>query len=300
MNNALIFNIQKFSVHDGPGIRTTVFFKGCPLSCIWCHNPESQDVYKEILYDSKKCVLCGKCEEICLSGAIKIERGKLTTDKIKCNYCGECAIYCMYGAREIVGKEFSLEKVMKEVMKDRIFYEQSNGGVTLSGGEPLVQIDFAEELLKQLKEQNIHTAVDTSGAVNFNILERAAKYTDLFLYDLKLMDEEKHKKYIGVSNKEIIENLKKLSKIHSNINLRMPIIGNINDDDIHIEKTIELLKDLNIKKINLLPYHSIAKHKYEKLGLIYEDEKMIVPSAAKMNSFKEMLEKNEYIVKIGG
>lgn len=300
MNNALIFNIQKFSVHDGPGIRTTVFFKGCLLRCLWCHNPESQNLNKEILYDSKKCILCGKCAEVCQTNAIKIENNKLNTIKDKCNYCGECAIYCIYGARELVGREYSVNEVMKEVMKDKVFYEQSNGGVTLSGGEPLIQIDFIEELLKRLKEEKIHTAVDTSGAVNFDILKRVAKYTDLFLYDLKLMDDEKHKEYIGVSNKTIIENLIKLSKIHSNINVRMPIIQNINDDITHIEKTLELLKDLNIKKINLLPYHSIAKHKYEKLGLVYENEKMAVPSEAKMNSFKEMFEKSGYLVKIGG
>jgi len=300
MSNSLIFNIQKFSIHDGPGIRTTVFFKGCPLNCLWCHNPESQDVNKEILYDKNKCVLCGKCKEVCPTNAIKIEDGKLTTDKNKCNFSGECVIYCIYGAREIVGKEYSVDDVMKEVIKDKIFYEQSNGGVTVSGGEPLMQIEFVQELLMRLKVENIHTAVDTSGAVNFDILKRVAKYTDLFLYDLKLIDDEKHKEYIGVSNKNIIENLINLSKIHSNINIRLPIIGKVNDNIEHIEKVLELLKDLNIKKVNLLPYHSIAKHKYEKLGLFYEDEKMSVPSEAKMNSFKEMFEKNGYIVKIGG
>jgi len=300
MSKSIIFNIQKFSIHDGPGIRTTVFFKGCPLSCLWCHNPESQDVNKEILYDKNKCVLCGKCKEVCPTNAIKIEDGKLTTDKNKCNFCGQCVIYCVHGAREIVGKEYSVDDVMKEVIKDKIFYEQSNGGVTVSGGEPLMQIDFVEELLMRLKGENIHTAVDTSGAVSFDILERVAKYTDLFLYDLKLMDDEKHKGYVGVSNKSIIENLIKLSKIHSNINIRLPIIGKVNDNTEHIEKVLELLKDLNIKKVNLLPYHSIAKHKYEKLGLFYEDEKMSVPSEGKMSSFKEMFEKNGYIVKIGG
>ncbi|MBP1926608.1 pyruvate formate lyase activating enzyme [Sedimentibacter acidaminivorans] len=300
MNDALIFNIQKFSVHDGPGIRTTVFLKGCPLRCLWCHNPESQDINKEILYDNKKCVLCGKCKEVCPTDAITIEDGKLTTDKDKCNYCGECVIYCMYGAREVVGRRYSVDEVMKEVMKDKIFYDQSNGGVTLSGGEPLIQIEFVEELLRKLKEEKVHTAIDTSGAVSFEILERAAKYTDLFLYDLKLIDDDKHKEYIGASNKDIIDNLVKLSKIHSNINVRMPIIGNINDNIAHIEKTIELLKELNIKKVNLLPYHSIAKHKYEKLGLVYEDEKMIVPSETKMNYLKEIFKKNGYIVKIGG
>jgi len=300
MNNALIFNIQKFSIHDGPGIRTTVFFKGCPLKCIWCHNPESQNMSKEVLYDSKKCVLCGTCQKVCPTNAIKIENNILTTDINKCNHSGECSIYCIYGAREVVGKEYSVDEVMKEIVKDKVFYEQSNGGVTVSGGEPLLQIDFVEEFLKRLKEENIHTAVDTSGAVNYESLERVSKYTDLFLYDLKLMDDEKHKEYIGASNKSIIENLVKLSKIHSNINLRMPIIGGINDDIGHIEKTIELIKDLNIKKINLLAYHNIARHKYEKLGIVYEDAKMSIPTVDVMNNFKKMFENNGYEVKIGG
>lgn len=300
MNKAMIFNIQNFSVHDGPGIRTTVFFKGCPLRCLWCHNPESQNIKKDMLYDRDKCVMCGTCEKICPKKAIKIENGVLTTDMDKCDFCGECEIYCIKGARQIVGKEYTVDEVVKQVLKDRVFYEQSKGGVTLSGGEPLMQIDFVEELLKKLKEENIHTAVDTCGAVSFDILERAAKYADLFLYDLKLMDDEKHKEFIGTSNKTINENLVKLSKIHGNINIRMPIIEGVNADISHIEAVLELIEGLNIKKVNLLPYHDIAKHKYKKLGLDYEDAKMSKPSEEKMNSFKDMFAKKGYEVKIGG
>jgi len=300
MNKAIIFNIQKFSIHDGPGIRTTVFFKGCPLKCLWCHNPESQNIKKEILYDRDKCVLCGTCEKVCPKKAIKIENGVLTTDMNKCDFCGECVTYCINEARQIVGKEYTVDEVMKEVIKDKIFYEQSNGGVTVSGGEPLMQIDFVYELLKKLKEENIHTAVDTCGAVSFENLERIAKYTDLFLYDLKIMDDEKHKEFIGASNKNIIENLIKLSKIHQNIIIRMPIIEGVNDDVSHIEKALELIEGLNMKKVNLLPYHDFAKHKYKKLGLTYEDAKMSKPSDEKMNSFKDMFASIGYEVKIGG
>jgi len=300
MNKSIIFNIQKFSIHDGPGIRTTVFFKGCPLKCMWCHNPESQNTNKEMLYDRDKCVLCGTCVKVCPKHAIKIENDILTTDMNKCDFCGECVTYCMYGAREIAGKEYTVDEVVKEVLKDRIFYEKSNGGVTVSGGEPLLQIDFVEELLKKLKKENIHTAVDTCGAVSFEILERASKFTDLFLYDLKLMDDEKHKEYVGTSNKNIIENLKKLSKIHQNINIRLPIIEGVNADVSHIENVLELIDGLNIKKVNLLPYHDIGKHKYKKLGLTYEDAKMLTPSDEKMNSFKDMFASIGYEVKIGG
>lgn len=300
MNKAIIFNIQKFSIHDGPGIRTTVFFKGCPLKCKWCHNPESQNFKKEMLYDKEKCVLCGKCKEICPTQAIKIENDILTTVIEKCTFCNECVIYCIPGAREIAGKEYTVQDVLKEVMKDKTFYEQSNGGVTLSGGEPLAQIDFTEELLKKLKKENIHTAVDTSGAVNFDVLERAAKYTDLFLYDIKLMNDKKHEEFIGISNKNIIDNLNKLSKIHNNINLRLPIIEGINADKEHISKVIKLIKVLNIKKINLLPYHDIAKHKYQKLGIFYDEDKMSKPTNEIMNSYKEMFDKCGHEVKIGG
>ncbi|WP_313164842.1 trans-4-hydroxy-L-proline dehydratase activase [Sedimentibacter sp.] len=300
MNTVAIFNIQKFSIHDGPGIRTTVFLKGCPLKCLWCHNPESQEYEKQILYDAEKCVLCGTCVKVCPKNAIKIEDNILTTDMDKCDFCGLCEIYCIQEARQVVGKHYSVEEVLKEVLKDRIFYEKSGGGVTVSGGEPLMFIDFVEELLKKLKEENIHTAVDTSGAVNFESLERIADYTDLFLYDIKLMDDEMHKKYIKASNKTILENLKKLSKIHNNINIRLPIIEGVNADTDHIERIIDFIKDLNIKKVNLLPYHDIAKHKYKKLDMDYEEEKMSKPSEEKMQRFMSMFESKGYEVKIGG
>lgn len=299
MNTANIFNIQKFSVHDGPGIRTTVFFKGCPLKCLWCHNPESQNINTQILYDRDKCVLCGTCEKICPKKAIKIENNKLTTDE-SCDCCGQCVIYCIQGARQIAGKVYTVDDVMKEVLKDRVFYEKSSGGVTLSGGEPLIHIDFVEELLKKLKDNNIHTAVDTCGAVSFENLKRAAKYTDVFLYDIKLMDDEKHVEFIGMSNKLILENIRKLSEIHNNINLRMPIIEGVNGDEEHIIKTIEFIEGLNISKVNLLPYHDIAKHKYKKLGKVYEDDRMSKPSDEKMQKFKEMFENKGYKAKIGG
>lgn len=300
MNTANIFNIQKFSVHDGPGIRTTVFLKGCPLRCLWCHNPESQSINKQMLHDKDKCVLCGTCVRICPEKAIKIENNVLTTDPHKCNYCGKCEIYCIPGARQIAGKDYTIEEVFNEVMKDKVFYEQSKGGVTVSGGEPLIHADFVEELLKKLKKENIHTAVDTCGAVSFENIQRVAPYTDVFLYDIKLMDDEKHLKFTGMSNKLILDNLKKLSQIHSSINIRMPIIEGVNADINHIQATIDFIKTLNIKKINLLPYHDIAKHKYKKLDIQYQEEKMSKPSEEKMKIFKEMFENEDYEVKIGG
>ena len=297
---ANIFNIQKFSVHDGPGIRTTVFFKGCPLKCLWCHNPESQNPNKEILYDKNKCTLCLSCVKECENNAIETRNNTLLTNMDKCTFCRDCTVCCIHGARQIAGKEYTVDEVVKEVLKDRVFYKNSKGGVTLSGGEPLIYADFVEELLIRLKRENIHTAVDTCGAVDFEILKRVSKYTDLFLYDIKSMDDDKHILYTGVSNKNIIQNLIKLSQIHDNINLRLPLIEGINADEKHIIEILELLKNINIKKINLLPYHDIAIHKYEKLGRNYDFYKMNRPTDEKLNKFKDMFEKEGYKVKIGG
>ena len=253
-----------------------------------------------MLLDRDKCILCGNCVRVCPQGAVKIVNNVPVTDMDKCAGCRLCEVYCLPGARELVGREYTVEEIMKELTKDKVFYRQSNGGVTLSGGEPLTQIDFVEELLKQLKKENIHTAVDTCGAVSFENIRRVAAYTDVFLYDLKLMDDKKHEEYVGASNKLILDNLKKLSEIHKNINLRMPIIEGVNADVNHIEETLNFIKGLNITNVNLLPYHDIAKHKYKKMNLSYEGEGMSVPSEEKMQSFKEMFEKEGYKTKIGG
>jgi pyruvate formate lyase activating enzyme len=326
MSSVVIFNVQRFSLHDGPGIRTTVFFKGCPLKCRWCHNPEGLSNEIEFLHNKDKCSLCAECVKRCPSHAISIIDETIVTDMSKCSLCGECSYYCVNGLRETAGKEYSADELMKIILKDRIFFEESGGGVTLSGGEPVMQIDFIEELLKRLKSENIHTAVDTSGIMPLEYYERIYKYTDLFLYDIKLVDEDKHKIFTGCSNDIIIENLKKLSNLYSNanaessientitnkdninvrndtyrgINLRLPIIEGVNADDEHIDKVVELIKCLGIKNINLLPYHNISEHKYKNLNKQYQSDGMSVPSDDKMNSFKSKLENIGYIVKIGG
>jgi len=300
MKSCLLFNIQKFSLHDGPGIRTTIFFKGCPLKCRWCHNPEGLNNKIEMLYNQDKCTLCGECIKRCPKSAIQMINNRIETDMSKCNLCDECTYYCIHGAREIAGKEYSIDEIVKIVLKDKIFYEESKGGVTLSGGEPVMQIDCVEELLKRLKQENIHTAVDTSGIMPFKYYEQIYKYTDLFLYDIKLIDEEKHKKFTGVSNSIILDNLRKLSKIHNNINIRLPIIEGVNADDEHINALINLIRGLGIKDINLLPYHDISRHKYKKLDMEYDGQEMSVPTSEKMENFKLRLEDEGYTVKIGG
>ena len=252
-----------------------------------------------MLYDREKCAICGMCAKLCPQKAIANVNNFMVTDLEKCIFCGECVTYCIPGARQVAGKEYTVEEVLAEVLKDRVFYEESSGGVTLSGGEPLVHIDFVEELLIRLKAEGIHTAVDTCGAIPFEHLERAVQHTDLFLYDLKLTDDAKHKEFTGASNKEIIENLENLARIHANIQMRMPIIEGVNAEVSHIESTIALLEAIDIKEVHLLPYHAIAKHKYAKLGRDYLDDKMQIPSKEKLEHFREMLAEQGYDVKGG-
>lgn len=303
-NKGLIYDIKKFSIHDGPGIRTTVFLKGCPLNCMWCHNPESIDGKKEFLYNEDNCVLCGECVRVCPENALKIEGQKLLFDREKCTFCGECELACVYRAREIVGEDYTISEIIKEIEKDKIIYEESGGGVTISGGEPLNQIDFLEELLRKLKEKKLHTAVDTSGYSKWENIEKISSYVDLFLYDFKVFNDERHERFIGKSNALILENLKKLDKIHNNITIRIPLIvgtkEDINTDDKNIEEVISFLKDTNIKKISVLPYHNGALHKYKKLGIEYKDDEMKRPSKSLQENIKEKFEKAGFTVKIGG
>lgn len=282
MSVATITNIQKFSLHDGPGIRTTIFFKGCPLNCWWCHNPESHSKNHQIIYFEDRCTLCGTCVRRCPENALEIKDNKLLRDKDRCVLCEKCTDFCPNDAQEYVGKDVTTKEIMKEILKDIDFYEESGGGVTFSGGEPMIYSSFLEELLKSCNNRGIHTAIDTSGYVPWENFEKISDKVDLFLFDLKLMDDEKHKKYTGVSNVIILENLKKLSNIGANIYIRMPIIAGINDDS-NIDESINFLSNLNIIQVNLLPYHKMGMDKYKRLGMKYKltggekpsDEKMI-------------------------
>ncbi|MBO5092679.1 MAG: glycyl-radical enzyme activating protein [Clostridia bacterium] len=253
---ATIFDIQRNSFVDGPGIRTTVFFKGCNLKCAWCHNPESQNTKSELMVYSNKCIQCGKCTEKC------------PYNLKNCDLCGKCALFCLQEARMICGKNYTVDEVVSEVLKDKAYYEGSGGGVTLSGGECMLQIDFATELLKECKKNNIHTAIDTAGNVPFEYFMRVLPYTDLFLYDIKCFDKSLHKKYTGVSNELILGNLKRLLSLKSNIWIRIPIIPSVNDNAGELLKIKDFIyKNGEVEKIELLPYHKIGEHKYEALGM---------------------------------
>ena len=263
---ATVFEIKRFAVHDGDGIRTTVFFKGCPLRCVWCHNPEGLSRPAQLAYYQHKCISCMECATVCPTGAHSISDGAHTLEREKCIACGRCAEVCLGEALTFYGREVSVEELLPDLLADREFYENSGGGVTLSGGECLMQADFCTELLMRLKENGIHTAVDTCGFVSKNALDKVIPYTDVFLYDIKAFDEDVHIKCTGVSNKQILENLIYLDSIGKDIEIRIPYVPDYNNGQI--EKIACFLAQLkSITKIRVLPYHNYAGSKYKALNM---------------------------------
>lgn len=262
-----IFDIQKFSIHDGPGIRTTVFFKGCSLNCAWCHNPESISKNKQIQTYFSKCIGCGKCFEVCKEGAHIIFNGSRLYQRQLCKSCGECVSECYSGALVMTGFDITVDDLMTKIEADAPFYSDSDGGVTFSGGEPLLQPDFLVDVLKCCKDIGIHTAVDTAGNVPFKNIEMVMPYTDLFLYDLKAMNDEVHKEFTGVSNKLLLSNLKELDSYGANIRIRVPVITGANDTDSEfIAMAVFLSKLKNIEGVEPLAYHSLGVGKLESMG----------------------------------
>lgn len=263
---AKIFEIKRFAVHDGDGIRTTVFFKGCPLKCVWCHNPEGISFKPELAYYQNKCINCGECIGICPSDAQKMTENAHEFDREKCISCGRCAEVCLGGALTHYGKEVTLDELLPRLTEDKEFYDNSGGGVTLSGGECLMQADFCAELLSKLKSLGINTAVDTCGFVSRESIEKVIPYTDSFLYDFKAYDEEVHIRCTGQSNEIILENLEYIDSMGKNIEIRIPYVPNFNDDQIpKIAKFLTKLK--NVSRIRVLPYHNYAGSKYASLDM---------------------------------
>lgn len=305
---ACVTNIQKYSIHDGSGIRTTVFFKGCPLRCRWCHNPETQNYRPQLMVYRERCSGCGRCVQICTQKAIVLtaeKDGRLTakTDRNRCSGCGACTDRCLANAREVCGKNYTVRELVQELKKDVAFYETSGGGVTLSGGEVLSQnMEFVEALARALREHGISVYLDTCGAVPYENIRRIFAYTDVFLYDIKSMSEEVHKKYTGASNRQILDNLIRLNEQRGRIWLRIPVIAGVNDDRENIRALIDFLKEHHIvlEHIHLLPYHTVGIDKYDRLEQT-AGERMEVPAEETLAQWKKLLEKAGFThIYIGG
>jgi len=261
----VIFNIQRYSIHDGPGIRTTVFLKGCPLECFWCQNPESQRKKPEVFLNKEKCTLCGQCVAICPTGASTLSAESSTIDRSKCIGCGKCVEACPNEARSLVGREATVDEVMQEVVRDRRFYENSGGGVTLGGGEPATQPEFALAILQRCKEEGLHTVLDTCGYAPWPIIEKLLEYTDLVLYDIKCMDAKKHHGATGKPNDIILENAKRIAK-YKPMMVRVPMIPGFSDSAEEVRAIANFVKEeLGSVDIDLLPYNKWGESKYERL-----------------------------------
>ena len=262
-----LFDVKRFALHDGPGVRTTVFLKGCPLSCSWCHNPESQNPNPELMFWADRCVGCGACAAACPDGAISISRGTARTDRRRCTACGACVDVCPFDARAIAGETWSLDRLVGEIEKDLLFYDESGGGVTLSGGEPLAQAAFSISLLSECRKRRIQTAVDTCGHAEWEVLRDVARSTDLILYDVKHPNADRHRELTGVTNERILENLRRLDGEGCALWIRVPVIPGLNDAPEDIAALGGIVADLDaVEVVHLLPYHPGGEAKRERLG----------------------------------
>lgn len=285
--SGIIFNIQKFSVHDGPGIRTTVFMKGCPLSCRWCSNAESIKPSPEPGIIEERCTGCGDCVDTCPENALVISNEKVVINRSVCNACGQCVQSCPEEAITVYGKKVTVDEVLKEVLKDRIFYSGSSGGVTVSGGEPLRQPEFVRELFRKCKEEGINTCLDTCGYASGEALKNVLQYTDNVLFDLKHMDIEKHREFTGVDNECIKQNAGIVCESNSDVLFRMPLISNVNSDEDNIRRTAEFIKSMSKgNRIELLPYHRLGIGKYKILGREYPGKDFETPDEQTIDRLK--------------
>ncbi len=299
--DGIVFDIKRYAIHDGPGIRTTVFLKGCPLRCDWCQNPESRELASQISIRASRCIRCGACTEVCAHGNHTPVSDVPEVNDAACVKCGACVEACPTGTRSLVGRPLSVSRVLAEIDKDRLFYEESGGGVTFSGGEPLLQAKFLLKCLEACKRNDIHTAVDTCGYASADDLLDCAAFTDLFLYDLKVIDQRRHEELLGVSNALILENLKLLDSRGHLIWIRLPLIPGVNDDDENLAAIAEVVGALkSFPPVCLLPYHRIGSDKYDRLGLRYSMQEIEPPTIQRLSRVAERLSALGLHVTVGG
>ena len=287
----IVGGIQKFSVDDGPGIRTTVFLKGCPLNCAWCHNPELIDRKEQVMFRPNRCITCFECVKTCESGTLTQSENKLSIDHSSCKKCMVCTGVCFSGALSKTGKEMTVAEVMRLVLQDKAYYNRTGGGLTVSGGEVLMQAEFTEALIDAAKSEKINVAIDTCGFGDFGILKRLAGKSDYILYDIKLMDSEKHKKYTGVCSQPILAALERLAaeyQINSKIQIRLVLVQGVNDDDENIRQTLDFLTENKLRDIVLLPYHELGVSKKRNLGI--KAEVFSPPTEERVSEIKVLFE----------
>jgi pyruvate formate lyase activating enzyme len=299
-----VLKIDKFSTHDGPGIRTVIFLKGCPLSCLWCSTPDSQKLTPELTFTRAKCLRCGKCVAMCPSKAISLNNKKEpVTDRLLCKNCGKCVEVCNAGARAMSGREMTVKEVMDEVEKDSLFYWNSGGGVTLSGGEATLQAEFSKEILKACQREGFHTAIETCGYVKWETLNELLPYLNLVYVDIKHFSAEKHKALTGKTNQLILDNIQRIAETCPTVQLiiRIPVMPGLNDSKENIRNVAKFVSQLpGNHKIELLPYHKLGSHKYEALGRAYKLSNLESPSDEDMYMLKELIEKTGVPAQIGG
>ncbi|KPJ87606.1 MAG: hypothetical protein AMS18_14395 [Gemmatimonas sp. SG8_17] len=301
MISGTIFDIKRFAIHDGPGVRTTVFFKGCPLSCWACHNPEGQRPGTDLFIRDERCNACGECLEVCPEVAISTDGDAVHIDRYRCNLCGACADACLRGALELAGRSVSVDEVIAEVERDVVYYDESGGGVTFSGGEPLFQPEFLAALLHESRKREISTTVDTSGYAPHAVIHDIADMVDYFLYDLKLVDEDRHRDFTGVANRPVLENLNWLSEHGATVTIRFPLLPQINDDESNLRDLGRFLSSLaQLHPIDILPYHRIGAEKYARLGRSYRLSQQPVPAAESIAVAVRLLEESGLTVTVRG
>jgi pyruvate formate lyase activating enzyme len=298
--NGTIFRLARFSVHDGPGIRTTVFLKGCPLRCRWCHSPESQHPEPQLALHADRCLECGSCASACEHEAILEQEGRYVTDFSRCRACGACVARCPSGARELLGRVVADDDLVREIARDVPFFDESGGGVTFSGGEPFMQPDFLEAMIRRCRERGIHTAVDTCGMVEPSVFARIAPLAELVLFDVKAVDPAQHRRITGAANAVILENLRGLSARRQPVRVRFPLVPGMTDDGENVAAVGTLLRELDLGRVDLLAYHRAGLAKYERLGLDPALADLTPPTAPEIERAASLLRDCGLEVHIGG